>query len=132
MTIAQREKLRKYEATYRKNHPDKYREKSRNYQRRKWAERPEFARKYQRDYRKKIREELVIAYGGKCNCCGEAKIEFLALDHINNDGNIQRKEIGSGIKFYLYLKRTTPKDIQVLCHNCNLAKKNYGKCPHQN
>jgi len=127
MDIAQREKLRGYEATYRKKHPEKYRAKSRNYQRRKWAERPEFARKYQRDYRKKVRQELVIIYGGKCICCGETKIEFLALDHINNDGNIQRKTIGSGIQMYLYIKRTKPKDIQVLCHNCNIAKKNYAK-----
>ena len=127
-----REKLREYERQYRKKHPEKYREKSRNYQRRKWKERPEEARKYQNEYRKRVRGELIIAYGGKCICCGEKEIKFLALDHINNDGNKQRKKIGSGIQMYLYMKRNMPNDIQVLCHNCNQAKKNYGRCPHKN
>jgi hypothetical protein len=64
-------------------------------------------------------------------CCEEKEIKFLALDHINNDGNKQRNEIGSGIQMYLFIKRNMPKDIQVLCHNCNLAKGNYGKYPHK-
>lgn len=28
-------------------------------------------------------------------------------------------------------KNNYPKGFQVLCHNCNLAKGFYGKCPHQ-
>lgn len=127
-----REQLRGYEKTYRNKNRQKYNEKSRNYQRRKWKERPEQARKYQREYRKQLRENLVKEYGGVCTCCGENRIEFLVLDHINNDGNEQRKKHGKGYQIYLYIKREKPKDIQVLCHNCNNAKQFYGKCPHKN
>jgi len=132
MKVTDRERLRKYEHNYREKHREKYNEKSRNYQRRKWKERPEMARKYQNEYRQKVRENLVMAYGGKCVCCGETEMKFLALDHINNDGSKQRKKIGTGIQMYLYIKRNMPNDIQVLCHNCNLAKSYYGKCPHEN
>ena len=120
------------ERRYREKHPERVKEKSREWQRKKWKERPEEARKYQNEYRKKVRESIVANYGGKCTCCGEVEMKFLALDHINNDGNKQRKEIGTGIQMYIYMKKNMPKDIQVLCHNCNLAKKNYGKCPHKN
>src|SRR5258708_37086796 len=27
------------------------------------------------------------AYGGKCECCGEERFEFLAIDHIGGGGN---------------------------------------------
>ena len=127
-----RQKQLEAERRYRKKHSERVKKKSREWQRKKWKEQPEKARQYQNEYRKKVRENLIIAYGGKCVCCGETEMKFLALDHINNDGNKQRKEIGSGIQMYLYIKRNMPKDIQVLCHNCNIAKKNYGKCPHQN
>ena len=29
------------------------------------------------------------------------------------------------------IKNNFPKGFQVLCHNCNLAKGFYGKCPHE-
>jgi len=32
---------------------------------------------------------------------------------------------------YVWLKRNYfPTGFQLLCHNCNLAKGFYGKCPH--
>ncbi len=74
-------------------------------------------------------------YGGvipKCACCWEDTYEFLCLDHINGGGHKQRQEIGAGYKFYLWLKRNNyPEGIQVLCHNCNMAKSAFGECPHK-
>jgi hypothetical protein len=29
------------------------------------------------------RREALAAYGGCCECCGEQRFEFLAIDHIN-------------------------------------------------
>ncbi len=83
-----------------------------------------------RKYRKKLREGLLVAYGGECVCCGEKNMKFLCFDHINNDGNKQRREIGDGVQMHSYMKKNMPKDIQILCYNCNNAKKVYGKCPH--
>lgn len=89
-------------------------------------------------YRLLIKHEVIEKYGGKCACCVESQILFLTIDHKNNDGNKERKEV-YGIKnpattsWYLKLRREpTRKDLQVLCFNCNLGKSiNGGVCPHQ-
>jgi len=78
---------------------------------------------------RKKREIVLNYYGGKCICCGETQIEFLAIDHINNDGHKKRKEMTTNI--YDWIKKNKfPKDLQILCHNCNMAKAFYGSCPH--
>ena len=89
-----REQLREYERTYEKSHPEKVKEKARNYQRRKWKERPEEAKQYQREYRAKVREKVLIAYGGKCLCCGETDLHFLTFDHKNGGGTKERRLTG--------------------------------------
>jgi len=66
----------------------------------------------------------------KCQCCGEDHIEFLAIDHINNDGAAHRRRVGRGIYHWL-VKNNFPPGFQVLCHNCNFAKSAYGTCPHK-
>jgi hypothetical protein len=84
----------------------------------------------------KLREQALQAYGGYfCACCKcEYHPQFLQLDHINNDGAAQRRElkITGGTAFYKYLRDNNyPGGIQVLCANCNAAKGFYGECPHQ-
>lgn len=88
-------------------------------------------------YRKRVRRDVINKYGGVCKCCGETELLFLTIDHINNDGNIERKELGNGktpssTQFYLKLNREPIRDdIQVLCFNCNLGRSmNGGICPH--
>lgn len=89
-------------------------------------------------YRLKKRQEVVEKYGGKCRCCGEHRLPFLTIDHVNNDGASDRKELygsqkGCSLKWYLKLCRESPRDdLQVLCWNCNAAKSHFGECPHQN
>ena len=85
----------------------------------------------------KIKEDIVYShYGSICNCCGESNRLFLTIDHINNDGHIYKTKSGnrwSVIRFYIdIIKRNFPKDIQILCMNCNFGKfKNKGICPHR-
>lgn len=79
---------------------------------------------------------LVYAYyGGKCACCGENERQFLTVDHINNDGHIERKKgfYTNGSQFYRWIvKNNFPKDYQLLCYNCNLGRaRNGGICPHR-
>jgi len=65
----------------------------------------------------------------QCACCHEKQIEFLTIDHINNDGQAHRKTLTTG--FYQWIKNNNfPKGFQVLCMNCNWAKSLFGKCPH--
>ena len=91
--------------------------------------------KYQKTYRQKQRLLVIQHYSeGKleCACCGEKTYQFLSIDHINGNGNKDRKITGYGMKFHLWLIRNNfPKGFQILCHNCNLAKGFYGKCPHE-
>lgn len=78
-------------------------------------------------------ERMVVlnAYGNKCTCCGETRNQFLSIDHVNGGGNKHRKEIGHGHVYSWIRRNGFPPDFQILCHNCNLAKGFYGKCPHK-
>jgi hypothetical protein len=97
----------------------------------------EYAKKYHRD----LKAEMIEAYGGMCECCGETIKTFLTLDHINNDGAEHRKLLGINSKcsnsIWLDLKRKGwPKDnYRLLCFNCNSgrAKNVEGGyiCPHE-
>lgn len=86
----------------------------------------EYKSYFKKIYRKKIRLETINHYGGKCEVCLENNINYLTIDHINNDGNVDRKikKLGSGYNFYLYLKKNNyPKNVRVLCfnHNCSTS-----------
>lgn len=83
---------------------------------------------------KALRKEMIEAYGGKCQCCGEDEPLFLELDHIKNDGHKHRRTIGrgSGVTYRTLKKAGWPRgDYQLLCANCNAGKaRNGGVCPH--
>lgn len=69
-----------------------------------------------------------------CACCGEKHIEFLTIDHINNDGAKHRKELANRITLYDWLKKNKyPSGFRVLCYNCNCARNHCPEklCPHE-
>lgn len=81
------------------------------------------------------KQKVILAYGGKCVCCGESNPDFLTIDHILNDGAEERKKFNgyNGQSTYSALiKSGFPKDrYQLLCWNCNMGKRiNNGICPH--
>lgn len=85
-------------------------------------------------YTIKVKQEVFNAYGGRCACCGEERLEFLAIDHVHGNGNTHRKLIGKngGRTFYNWLKKNNyPNDFRLLCHNCNHSYGSQGYCPHQ-
>lgn len=86
-----------------------------------------------RTKRNAFKEELYERLGGKCACCDEKEIMFLSIDHINNDGNVHRKEIGRNIiAWFQQISPDIPEGFQLLCRNCNWGKHiNKGICPHQ-
>lgn len=85
----------------------------------------------QKRYRDKIRRDAIEHYGGKCACCGEDRIVFLCIDHIDGGGNTHRRAVGGyGSSFFAWLRRENyPSEFQVLCWNCNHARR-MGMCPH--
>ncbi|KKL61610.1 hypothetical protein LCGC14_2193580 [marine sediment metagenome] len=85
-----------------------------------------------RKYYRKLRQDVLTAYGRICVCCGELHEEFLTMDHINGGGRKERKKYSGG-GFYASLRsRGFPKDdYRLLCMNCNLSFGRYGYCPHK-
>ena len=92
------------------------------------------------EHNRKLKASIVNHYGGKCSCCGETLLDFLTIDHVNNDGaehrrkhKSQHKSSLSGPAFYRWLRNNNfPKEYQVLCWNCNCGKMiNKGICPHK-
>ena len=87
-------------------------------------------------YRKRVRLEILNHYSGndiKCGCCGEKELDFLALDHINNDGSEHRRKnkIKGGLEVYGWIRRNNyPPIFQILCMNCNFSKKLHNQCIH--
>jgi len=81
---------------------------------------------------RKLKAEVISAYGGKCVCCGEILLEFLTMDHENGGGNKHIQSVGGAGKFYHWLrKKKYPTGFRVLCFNCNSAIGFYGYCPHR-
>lgn len=146
-----------YQRAYRAKHRDedrakalawraRNREKANAYSR-SWGQRPEVkARRKARLATPEGREKMLVArkiryhrlraqaiefYGGKCKCCGEVRLEFLVIDHINGGGRKDRERIGNGVNWYLYLVKNHPSHVRVLCQNCNAAIAHYGRCPHE-
>jgi len=63
----------------------------------------------------------------KCGVCGEIHYEFLAVDHMNNNGYTHKKygilrKYSNNICKYL-IKNDFPEGYQILCHNCNTIKR---------
>jgi hypothetical protein len=85
----------------------------------------------QRQYVAKVRLEILMAYGGKCVCCGFDDLDFLTIDHIGGR-KVTPKMTSNPTGEYLKIKAMRyPKDkYRCLCHNCNMAGR-YGKCPHE-
>jgi hypothetical protein len=95
-----------------------------------------YIRKAWKNGKKKSWEIIYNHYGNICACCGETNKKFLTVDHINNDGEKQRKNRNQGSKSTMSLARKikrgkAPTDLQILCYNCNCGKqRNNGVCPH--
>lgn len=105
-----------------------------------YFERCDYCRERLKQKRMALKREVLEAYGGcRCICCGEQRIEFLSLEHVNKDGARHRRSLDSrghkvgGHRFYLKLKKLGfPQDpvMVVYCLNCNIASA-YGLCPHE-
>jgi hypothetical protein len=93
---------------------------------------------YERQFHQKVRLKVLSHYSKstlKCSCCGQGNTDVLAIDHIDGEGNKERKSLNrtGGSNFYRWLINSNfPEGYQILCYNCNMAKGFYGSCPHKN
>lgn len=84
-------------------------------------------------YWKRHKKLVLDHYGSICACCGENRIEFLTIDHINGGGHRHRQELkrrGKNFLFWL-IKNNFPDGYRVLCMNCNFSLGMFGYCPHK-
>ena len=115
--------------------PERSREAERVSSRDGWYADIEKSRAYARSLTRKLKIEIIAAYGGCCKCCGEDRIEFLNIDHVNGGGTKHIKSLQKrGSSFYGWLKANGyPKDgYRILCWNCNCSRGMFGFCPHEN
>jgi len=84
-------------------------------------------------FRDKRNDQIFEIYGRACSCCGEAERVFLTIDHVNNDGGIERKFHGGNEQFRNWLvKQARLPQYQTLCWNCQWGRRiNGGICPHE-
>ena len=74
----------------------------------------------------------------KCACCGFSNLDGLGLDHIEGRKKMSHSRELSSDDLRMWAKREFnktgewPEGLQVLCHNCNGAKRDLAVCPHQN
>jgi hypothetical protein len=91
-----------------------------------------------------IRGIITLALGGECAMCGAKDPKLLTIDHIHNDGNVDRRRNGrsGGHAFTLYVyqlikKGISPQDLkknyQLLCwnHNCTKTHRFYFDLPER-
>lgn len=90
----------------------------------------EYYIKYDKQRRMNSRNIVIQYYGGKCACCNEQTIEFLAIDHIGGGGCHHRKIIRNDNICAWIIRNNFPDGFRVLCHNCNSSYGYYGYCPH--
>jgi len=118
-----------YWARYYQEHKPKFQE----YKKKHYTKNAEYLRKL----RFSRRSIVLNHYGNRCNCCGEVNYKFLTIDHVDNNGAQERREMninragGSDRLITKILKDNFPGNYQILCYNCNCGKaRNGGICPH--
>jgi hypothetical protein len=135
--LQNQEKEKKRVAEWKENNPDASKIWRKTYYEK---HKEEIAKRHSKQV-DEIRLQVLRHYGGnkpKCACCGETIILFLSIDHINNNGNKQRKALSgskhAGTPFYRWLiKNNYPEGYQVLCMNCNWGRSRTPDkmCPHK-
>ena len=89
-------------------------------------------KEYQKVYNQTLKLKVLQHYAGSlipfCSCCGTTVLSFLTLDHIHGKGTQERKKVTNS--YYKYIvDNNYPEYLQVLCMNCNFAKRTSNECP---
>jgi hypothetical protein len=98
------------------------------YQAKYYQENKEYLIDYQRKYVNELRNKLYQILGPRCVVCGIDDLQFLTVDHINDDGGRDREERGGlpGLLRYLrgidWNEKYIRENLQILCYNHNCGK----------
>ena len=85
-----------------------------------------------------LRDRVYRLMGGACVDCGETDFNLLTIDHVHNDGGLERRitQRFGATKYRHYLRHGIPRTgvyaIELRCWNCNQGKKlRYEQAQHQ-
>ncbi len=96
---------------------------------------PEYNKLASQKYRQKLKSLVINKYGGKCVCCGEEELEFLSIDHINQNGAEHRRSLSRGggdVYRSIRDEGFIENEYRVMCFNCNWsAYRGNGTCIHK-
>lgn len=107
------------------------------YKRRAYDQNPEHyrtqVRASQAAGRRRLRDELIAAYGGRCACakCPETNTAFLTLEHVGGTGKAHRAIVGRHAYADLRRRGFPQEGFTLLCWNCNSMKRFGRTCPHE-
>lgn len=73
------------------------------------------------NYQIDLKVKAYQAYNNSCAMCGCNQLQYLTIDHINDDGNLHRKEV-KNIYSWLRSNGYPKNNFQLLCFNCNYTK----------
>jgi hypothetical protein len=135
---------RKQSLDYRRKNHELVCQRDREHQKRNWPKIKERRKEYIAYNRQRIRvraqqrlRELwrvaYAVYGGRCDCCGETRIEMMTLDHVFNDGAYHRevnKDYARKILCRIEKSGRPEPGIAMRCYNCNCVRLRCGECPH--
>lgn len=73
------------------------------------------------------RRKAVEQLGGICVCCHESCLDYLQIDHVENDGKLHRELLihGPQALYRWVLKHPGTVRVQLLCANCHVYKTKY-------
>lgn len=114
---------KEYDKKYYHANKEHIRKQKREAMRRLRTESPEKYRKHGRDCRARLKQKVFDVYGTICACCGFDDMRALTLDHINNNGAEERKELGERGVYRRSIERYRPDEYRVLCMNCQFIKR---------
>ncbi len=135
------EKMREYARNYHKTYDRDYKQgklrgkhqgkRQSKYSKETKEERTKRIRNYynekNRQYNFNSRQKALISLGGKCFLCGNDDLRVLQIDHINGDGNKERRF--SRESMFRKIINMAPSEVklkyQLLCANCHAIKTYY-------
>jgi hypothetical protein len=77
-----------------------------------------------------LKMEFLIAYGGRCICCGESKMDLLTVEHVKFKGYKLIYEQTNTLIRKLKDLGWPKEGYEIKCYNCNLSTKYGTPCAH--
>lgn len=118
-----RQRVNGYNRAYYEQNKEKIRNRKTELMRQYRQADPEKHRKQSREAKARLKERLFEMYGHVCVVCGFADKRALTLDHINQNGNEERKLLGERGVYIRALQEYRPDEYRTLCMNCQFIER---------